>query len=792
MGRKNLVDALDFGREYVRAVNLNRPQTVNSFSTIFAVIDTSHLQSEAQTQAISISGLIQSAKDDGLIDSTVGSGQFVRKVGGDTMEGVLAITGGRTEVSGLASTLKVLNVDSAQSSDLQLRYNGNTKIYVGDTRVTTNTDVKFNKNNLSVRSYTDGTLFTLQGSGVSYEGLYTEDKHIATKKDVEEAIFNDITDVSTNKFVKRSGDSMSGTLSMEYADINFEPGNIFFQPIVPDGDPSGTRPERWSTLYSRRVRDANGNVITGSNAFGIRVDLTEGRTGYNKLELVANVDGSSTGEKFMDFGGGNTPAVRFHRGNFQMEGNRIQNLGTAEVDTDAVPYGQVRTELQELRDSLIQELSFGTWRYQSGSVTPIAGRFYASSGSGPVANADPRFVTGLTFNVEDLEGSVGAFDRIEIGEMLIIRQGGLEVKYRVNAAPVPVGSSNEARFIEVNYISRNNSFLFVDGTDWIVTLIEFENIDVDALDDTYLRLDCDNSPLVSTPGLEIKTDVDSGSGFGEAAITLNGKRDNANNSCAAVRFKNWNYSDSDEINGYITYYTNATSHFFRFNKDIDLISGVNLSFSDGGAIQHNRGNRIILDSASDGNEGSGLVVFTRPGNTGRRGVVFKGKYVNDSGTTVSDGDLLFTYTNSDIDAINYVGKIAGKHNIVNKQYVDNLNTGVLEGTLRNKGSVGNPTSAQFVPMWGSSYNSGNVTDMNRIQLHSLDGYDFRTTGSAATPGTLTVMNRGDVLWHGIIEKKSVSGDTCTIYMIKLYAKSSTWDTTSDYYFHISGFKVDMS
>ena len=473
----------------------------------------------------------------------------------------------------------------------------------------------------------------------------------------------------------------------------------------------------------------------------------------------------------------------------KMSMRQIKELDVATEDTDAVPYGQVKGELKDLKDQIIEQAAVGVFKWDtlSSNTTPNTGCFF---GKNDTSNGIESVINNFRVSNQDINGANQDFSNWAVGDIITWTNtinSAYQIRYRVDTVPT---FQNGHYFFGVTYVSQTN--VFVQGQDFILTRQQFTNIDFGDLETTYLRLDASNGPIESTPGLEIKTDVDSGGGFGEAALTLNGKRDNADNSCAAIRFKNWNYADSDTINGYITYYSNESKHFFRFNKDIDLLSGANLSFSNGGAIQHNGGDRIIFDAASNGNEGSGLVVFTRPGNTARRGVVIKGKYKNDSGNTVSDGDLFFSYTNSDVDAINYVGKITGKHNIVNKDYVDNANTGILEGKLKNKGSTGIPTSGQFVPMWGASYNSGNIQDMNTIKLHSLDGYDFRTTGSAACPGTLTIASRGDVLWHGIIEKKSVSGDTCTIYLIKLYAKSATWDTSSDYYFHISGFKRDLS
>ena len=96
-------------------------------------------------------------------------------------------------------------------------------------------------------------------------------------------------------YVKRAGDEMNGDLAMNYSDINVNAGDLIFKPIVPEGNTSGDQPGRWNSIVSKRVRDKNDSLVSGSNDFGIRIDLTEGRTGYNKFEFFANVDGQSTG-----------------------------------------------------------------------------------------------------------------------------------------------------------------------------------------------------------------------------------------------------------------------------------------------------------------------------------------------------------------------------------------------------------------------------------------------------------------------------------------------------------------
>ena len=48
--------------------------------------------------------------------------------------------------------------------------------------------------------------------------------------------------------VGKDGDTMTGDLVMDDANIKLNPGDIVFQPIVPDGDADGLRPERWNSL----------------------------------------------------------------------------------------------------------------------------------------------------------------------------------------------------------------------------------------------------------------------------------------------------------------------------------------------------------------------------------------------------------------------------------------------------------------------------------------------------------------------------------------------------------------
>nr|BDD47509.1 hypothetical protein 82 [Pelagibacteraceae bacterium] len=128
------------------------------------------------------------------------SGQFVRKKGGDLMEGPLTISGQRNAtVDDPPSTLVALNVDSGQDSDLQLRHHGQAKVYVGATsvsvnpKVVINDDIELKRNNIKVRSQnTKKEIITLNDNGAFYDGNITADNHMINKEysDLEDQILD--------------------------------------------------------------------------------------------------------------------------------------------------------------------------------------------------------------------------------------------------------------------------------------------------------------------------------------------------------------------------------------------------------------------------------------------------------------------------------------------------------------------------------------------------------------------------------------------------------------------------
>ena len=146
--------------------------------------------------------------------------RYVNTSGGDKMEGPLQITGDRSSNGdGIESTIKTLNVDSGQNSSLQLKHNGTSKVYVGNNQTSFQHHIKFAQTGKQVYAGNDNDKngLAFYADGVLYVGEYREDQHVATKKNVDEAIFDDINDDTTHKFVKRSGDSMTGSLQITHA-----------------------------------------------------------------------------------------------------------------------------------------------------------------------------------------------------------------------------------------------------------------------------------------------------------------------------------------------------------------------------------------------------------------------------------------------------------------------------------------------------------------------------------------------------------------------------------------------
>ena len=122
--------------------------------------------------------------------STEEDPRYVKRQGGDDMEGPLIMTGPRNAgddplLPDNVSSIKTLNVDNTQNSGLQLRHNGNAKVYVGDSDVSFAADIKFNRNAPTVIKNNTQNLLSFDGSEVAYLGEIIEEDDIVNKRYVE-------------------------------------------------------------------------------------------------------------------------------------------------------------------------------------------------------------------------------------------------------------------------------------------------------------------------------------------------------------------------------------------------------------------------------------------------------------------------------------------------------------------------------------------------------------------------------------------------------------------------------
>jgi len=145
-----------------------------------AEIDIDQLQYKQQ--------LLQNAVDQLYLNQQQ-QGNYVSKVGGDSMEGPLLIIGGRNaDADGLESTVIALNIDSGQNSSLNLKHNGSTKVYIGENQTSIQGDIKLNSGSGTVVKSNVQDLLNIGEREIAYLGESIEDADLVTKKYVDNKV----------------------------------------------------------------------------------------------------------------------------------------------------------------------------------------------------------------------------------------------------------------------------------------------------------------------------------------------------------------------------------------------------------------------------------------------------------------------------------------------------------------------------------------------------------------------------------------------------------------------------
>ena len=388
-------------------------------------------------------------------------------------------------------------------------------------------------------------------------------------------------------------------------------------------------------------------------------------------------------------------------------------------------------ELEEEIDAIAPSNERGEWTFNPVGVASPGYYAFLDSSTQPTDRFDGAAI--IYVSTRDADNTTHSFNNHEVGEYLQIfnKEGGGYGLYQIT---------------DIDDNSNGNNPFFAFTVDFVQSLVTAPKAEGRGRFKFFTIADADPGAYVLKTGdkmtgnLQISTEDE----FGAASLKLSGYRDNNNNSAATIAFENTHSGATGSDIGYITFYHhgNDSTARFGFNRDIDLKSNdikevSNLRLTNPGSIWSNTNERIKFKTASNGNDGSGLIEFQRPGSNSRRGFVIRGK-----NTSNADADLLFSYTNgSGGDSIDYVGKQNDNSNHLAttkyiKNYVDNnVLKNIVEDFSPDKNW--NHTAGVYINGWDHSKvdNPTNDPDINKhtyTLLVSSSGYgSFYVIGNDA-------------------------------------------------------------
>ena len=294
------------------------------------------------------------------------------------------------------------------------------------------------------------TTFFLPGSIQPADGTIVKFSKIPKLCDTS---FND------DRYVLKAGDSMTGALVMQDANIDFIiPGESLKDangdPILED-DGKGNMVEQWDDSIDRfshieslppRLLRSDGTYGSDTSApFGIRVEIDDGNT-YGNRFAVGNRHGDAvtvtggTGPN-VQFGTGfqgnqNPPSGEIHWESGEEGGVKITNIPTPTKEHPdsslAVNKGYVDTRDEELRQGIIEleeeidaiapSVERGKWRFTAVGTVANPGQFTMyddAFGSGQPTGLF-KSAKSIWFNAVDSDGVAHAFGDVDDGELLEI------------------------------------------------------------------------------------------------------------------------------------------------------------------------------------------------------------------------------------------------------------------------------------------------------------------------------------------------------------------------------------
>ena len=244
---------------------------------------------------------------------------------------------------------------------------------------------------------------------------------------------------SKDEYVKKAGDTMTGDLVMNGADIEIDNGNLEFE-TKGDTDYVETVNNRFAKIVSRAPKDFTDNGQANyKSGFGIKVDLTEGSTSKNRF-IVGNQHGD-----IVKVSSGKAAQVEFGTTGFNpdpdrngvSEGITILGIPTPDFvkspDDIAVNKGYVDArdeilqqeiiELEEEIDAIAPSTQRGEWHFDKNKSFPDPGDYYllkGASGANPEATEFYNEADGVVFHNVDGNGVINTWSNVAVGELIQI------------------------------------------------------------------------------------------------------------------------------------------------------------------------------------------------------------------------------------------------------------------------------------------------------------------------------------------------------------------------------------
>jgi hypothetical protein len=256
-------------------------------------------------------------------------------------------------------------------------------------------------------------------------------------------------------YLKKTGDTMTGTLVMENAELDFMVSGESLKDS--NGDPvlDSSGKEKWDDSIDRfshieslppRILRSDGTYGSDtSGPFGIRVEIDDGNTHRNRF-VVGNRNGD-----MVTVTGGTGPAVTLGSG---FPGNqdkvapgdegkvRIKGIATPDFETadDDVAVNkkyvderdeflqQEIIELEEEIDAIAPSVERGEWSYTNTGIASVRGSYSMNTDTFDAGLGDPANIfaaaENIVLNERDLGGTIHSFANVEPGQLLEIFESG--------------------------------------------------------------------------------------------------------------------------------------------------------------------------------------------------------------------------------------------------------------------------------------------------------------------------------------------------------------------------------